>query len=252
MKRLLTLLCSLVVVVSNAQVSSSLGQQIDSVTKVNSEYTSLIEKNNQLIQELKEELIFVESSMDSIFSIPVKTKESIFIREMPSLFAKISFTIPKGSNIIVIGYKSEFFTVKFQNQSGFAFYSNIPLNDELNRIMEYYTIKEKKDAAINYAKLQEKWKEEKHTAVEKEATIRAENEAIKKQKMIKEYGIINADKIMSGKIWIGMTSEMAIDSWGEPKDINRTVTNYGTNEQWVYSDKNLLYFKNGKLTAWQD
>lgn len=109
MKRLLTLLCLLVVIVSNAQVSSL---------------------------------------------IPVKTTESIFIREMPSLFAKISSTIPKGSNIIVIGFKSEFFIVKFQNQSGFAFYSNIPLNDELNRIKEYYTVKEKKEAALNYAKLQ--------------------------------------------------------------------------------------------------
>lgn len=57
---------------------------------------------------------------------------------------------------------------------------------------------------------------------------------------------------MSCKIWIGMTREMAVDSRGEPEDINRTVTNYGTSEQWIYSSKNYLYFDNGKLTSWQD
>jgi hypothetical protein len=50
-----------------------------------------------------------------------------------------------------------------------------------------------------------------------------------------------------------MTDKMARDSWGAPNDINRTVTAYGTSEQWVYDKmKTYLYFENGILTSWQD
>lgn len=59
-------------------------------------------------------------------------------------------------------------------------------------------------------------------------------------------------KIREGKIWLGMTSDMALASWGEPSDVNRTVTAIGVTEQWVYSLGNYLYFTDGILTSWQD
>ena len=40
--------------------------------------------------------------------------------------------------------------------------------------------------------------------------------------------------IFNGDFQIGMTKEMCRLSWGEPKDINRTITKYSTSEQWVY------------------
>jgi hypothetical protein len=58
--------------------------------------------------------------------------------------------------------------------------------------------------------------------------------------------------------WIGMTCDMAIMTMGRPNDINRTVTSQTVYEQWVYNDitnnipQTFLYFKNGKLTSWQD
>lgn len=52
---------------------------------------------------------------------------------------------------------------------------------------------------------------------------------------------------------IGMSAKQVREStnWGEPIDINRTITKYGTNEQWVYDGYQYLYFENGKLTAIQ-
>jgi hypothetical protein len=44
---------------------------------------------------------------------------------------------------------------------------------------------------------------------------------------------------------------MVLISWGQPRNINRTVTSWGVNEQWVYTNKN-LYFENGVLSAFQD
>lgn len=49
-----------------------------------------------------------------------------------------------------------------------------------------------------------------------------------------------------------MTDAMARESIGRPDDINRTTTEYGVNEQWVYPDGKYLYFEDGKLTSWQD
>lgn len=59
--------------------------------------------------------------------------------------------------------------------------------------------------------------------------------------------------IKEKKIFIGMTKEQAQASWGIPKDINKTVGAWGIHEQWVYGDYGpYLYFKNNKLTSWQD
>jgi hypothetical protein len=56
--------------------------------------------------------------------------------------------------------------------------------------------------------------------------------------------------ILNNKIRIGMTDEMCRLSWGEPKEINKTITKNIIEEQWVYGS-NFLYFTNGKLTAIQ-
>jgi len=66
----------------------------------------------------------------------------------------------------------------------------------------------------------------------------------------KKFGSEKYDKILQGKVIIGMTKEMCKLSWGEPKKINETITTGKKTEQWVYSD-NYLYFDNGILTVIQ-
>lgn len=52
---------------------------------------------------------------------------------------------------------------------------------------------------------------------------------------------------------IGMIKyEVRNSTWGEPIDINRTITGYGIHEQWVYSNNRYIYFENGIMTAIQD
>ncbi len=60
------------------------------------------------------------------------------------------------------------------------------------------------------------------------------------------------DAVESGKVFVGMTIEQARMSWGNPKEINRTTTSRGSEEQWVYGNGNYLYVGNGKVTAVQD
>ena len=53
---------------------------------------------------------------------------------------------------------------------------------------------------------------------------------------------------------IGMTAKQVTEktNWGEPESINKTVTQYGVEEQWVYGLGTYLYFRNGRLTAIQN
>ncbi len=57
------------------------------------------------------------------------------------------------------------------------------------------------------------------------------------------------------KVWIGMTEEQAIESWGKPSNMNTTAMANYIQEQWVYRlnsyRANYLYFENGILTTWQ-
>src|SRR5699024_11134472 len=53
------------------------------------------------------------------------------------------------------------------------------------------------------------------------------------------------------KISIGMTEEEVLNRWGEPEDINRTITEHNVSEQWIYSNYQYLYFENGILTTIQ-
>jgi len=60
--------------------------------------------------------------------------------------------------------------------------------------------------------------------------------------------------ILSGNVFIGMTKEQARASWGEAYKVNRTLTQYGVHEQWVYGiySYSFLYFDDDILTSIQN
>lgn len=108
------------------------------------------------------------------------------------------------------------------------------------------------DIEANRQKNWEKW-EAKRLEIERQEdslTIIAEQKFTKE--MIKKYGKKWGKIVGNKQIMIGMTKEMVLDSWGDPKDINRSVGSWGVHEQWVYGNNQYLYFENGKLTSWQD
>ena len=94
----------------------------------------------------------------------------------------------------------------------------------------------------------------------KEALLREEEERKRillekaqfESEMIKKYGIKIAKLILGNKVIIGMNKEICKLSWGEPYDINRTITKSRIFEQWVYSMGTYLYFENDILVAIQD
>lgn len=62
---------------------------------------------------------------------------------------------------------------------------------------------------------------------------------------------IKAEKKRQG-VRIGMSEQDVLDSsWGRPEKVNRTTTQRGVREQWVYHG-NYLYFEDGVLTTIQN
>src|SRR5699024_10110423 len=52
---------------------------------------------------------------------------------------------------------------------------------------------------------------------------------------------------------IGMTDkEVRLSSWGEPKKVNTTTTQFGVSEQWVYSMDRYIYLEDGIVLTIQD
>lgn len=64
-----------------------------------------------------------------------------------------------------------------------------------------------------------------------------------------KYGSNMAARLISGKIWKGMNSEMVKDSWGISEKINRVVSGNIIKEEWVYRNT-WLYFENNRLVEW--
>lgn len=57
----------------------------------------------------------------------------------------------------------------------------------------------------------------------------------------------------SGPPQLGITStDVRVNGWGAPSQINTTTNSYGTHEQWVYPNGSYLYFDNDKLTSIQE
>ena len=69
--------------------------------------------------------------------------------------------------------------------------------------------------------------------------------------LVLKYGEDDAKLIAAGRVRIGWSAQKCRESWGTPREINRTTNAYGVTEQWVYS-KGFLYFKDGILTTIQD
>jgi len=86
-------------------------------------------------------------------------------------------------------------------------------------------------------------KEQEYLEYKKARETRANN-------LVKKYGKETGEKLAAGYYWIGMTKQMALDSLGNPENINSSVGSWGVSEQWVY-DNMYLYFDNGILTSYQ-
>ncbi len=139
----------------------------------------------------------------------------------------VILVIPSGSVVDVLGSDSTYLQVAYDNNEGYIY---------------------KRQAVINQPP------EEQRPAVRQEEAPREQQVAVQRQesrytRLENKYGSNLADRMISGKIWKGMTSEMVSDSWGTPQKINRVISGNIIKEQWYYRDT-WLFIQDDVLVDW--
>lgn len=177
--------------------------------------------------------------VDENQTLKVTVKESSPIKLLPELTARnIGFT-KKSDTIITYQKIYEDGNTRFLKaaDSGFLYIKYLNQSDDLIGLIKKFDA-EKDSIGIIQNEVYQKQKQKNYEA--------------KKAKLIAAFGQENAKKILEGKIWLGMTANMAVQSWGRPEKINTTVGTFGKHEQWIYPNNEYLYFENDILTGWQD
>jgi hypothetical protein len=137
--------------------------------------------------------------------------------------------IPSGTVVSVIGADSTYLHVLYEEDEGYIF---------------------KRHAVINEATFET-------PVVKKQEPVQAaQPEPQQQQQQISrftylenKYGTNMAAKLIAGKIWKGMSSEMVRDSWGKPQKINRVIGSDIIREEWIYKNS-WLYIENDVLVEW--
>lgn len=171
-----------------------------------------------------------------IFLLPINSfsqnfiinKDAIF-RISPSTKDKPAFFSKDTSTVTLLRYVGDFYyQVKYQEKEYYL--SEIEFANE--------------KAIIKHRESFEKIEEEKQ---------RKESDKAAKvflASLHKKYGVHIGNKIAIGDLWIGMSKSQALDSQGDPLQINKTVDAKGRHDEWVYS-RQILFFDNDKLTSYK-
>ena len=139
----------------------------------------------------------------------------------------VILVIPSGDTVSVQSVDSTYLKVVYRGNEGYIFSKHAVI---------------KTPPALPSAKAQR----------EIEATQSApvpENQAIRYESLRDKYGKSIAEKLITGKIWKGMDSEMVKDSWGNAFRINRVIKGNLVTEEWIYRFT-WLYFENSVLYDW--
>lgn len=211
------------------------GQSIDELNVKLDSLNSILEKvdlqiselNNrkteirQQISDLNQKKNKLDLEKEYVEGIPVTINYmGGTLRDEPSVSGNDIIKIPTGDTVLIFNwYEKPYFKAAYKEYVGYISHSSLNKNTKIESIINEELAEENPKLA----------------------------------QLTKEYGAYNANRIIKGEYWIGMTDKMAKASLGYPDDINKSTGSWGVHEQWVYSKKDIyLYFENGKLTSIQD
>jgi hypothetical protein len=134
--------------------------------------------------------------------------------------------IPADSVVTVLDSDSTYLHVVFEDNEGYIFNRHVVLNQakintpnnvQTQQVQDTQPSQEQNDSRFSYL----------------------EN----------KYGSNMAARLISGKIWKGMSSEMVKDSWGVAEKINRVINSNVVKEEWIFRTT-WLFFENNTLVEW--
>jgi hypothetical protein len=145
----------------------------------------------------------------------------------------VILVIPQDSVVFVLGSDTTFLHVVFEGNEGYMYARHAEINKPVEVTLP---------AIVQQPSALEENSGQEGRPVQKETISRyayLEN----------KYGPSLAARLYEGKIWKGMSAQMAKDSWGSPKKINRVISGNIVKEEWFFSST-WLRFQNSTLAGW--
>ncbi|MDX5477157.1 MAG: hypothetical protein LPJ98_01770 [Cyclobacteriaceae bacterium] len=178
-------------------------------------------------------------------SIVINSHNAPF-RKTPFNTGEILFRVGSGTKAKLTGLSEDHLKIRIDTTEGYISYVFVDLRG--TQLKEYYSEyvleKSRKEQAAQDSILKEKFRQEE--------IQRHERYEIRLKELSTKYGATIGKRIANKEIWIGMSEDLLLESWGFPEEINRTVTTYLVRKQYVYPRGQYVYVENGKVTAWQD
>jgi len=275
MKRFVSFCFLFICIAANSQNHIAIQKRIDSLKSLKHDYEIKIQELNTKIKDLENSKIISSYEQIKNFQYSVPGQPILRIRDKDNSSGAVLYELKKGDILTLIDFNDDidYWMVSYNGNIG---YVNDVLIQQNSAVLDYknylQAIKEQqkrekeelelenarkadeaKKVAAQKAEERRKIEEQKNEENAKRLALEETKKAKEwKDSLVQKYGKEVADKIIAKKIWIGMTREMAMESWGYPEDINRSVGSWGVHEQWVYSNNRYLYIENGILTSWQD
>jgi hypothetical protein len=178
--------------------------------------------NADLLQNLERAQ---QSNQNVITTATLKSASRLF-GEKDDLTSVIMI-VPVDSVVTVLGSDSTYLHVTFQDADGYIY---------------------KKDAVINQTPVVITQPAQPQQQFQNNQPVENQQES-RFSYLENKYGSNMAARLMAGKIWKGMNSEMVNDSWGTAQKINRVVSGNVIKEEWIYRNT-WLYFENNILVDW--
>lgn len=249
-----TLFISLLLInVCFSQELQYLNLKVDSLKTAKKEVTEQLNVINEQIDELEKQIAEIKFKERPIATATTHTKMKVY--ESPSVSSKIIGSLAPNKEIKILDYLPGYYKISLENNTyqdyGYLNDMFIKENTSIQLLKEHI----KKEEEKVYAEREKRARAYADSVRAAVADREKKRQANKLQELLKKYPKEIADKILKKEIWIGMTREMCIDSWGKPEDINRTITTSTSSEQWVYDrwqGRIYLYFSDGKLSGYQD
>jgi hypothetical protein len=151
--------------------------------------------------------------------------------------------IPDGSTVEVVTPDSVFTRVLYEGADGFV---------KSDRLEAAGLVLNDEPAPAVYAAAADQpadWQPQQAQTQQQRDTPEYFDPADRYELLVNKYGTDIGKRLYQHKVWKGVSSDMARDSWGKPVQINRMYVDQSVDEEWIYSKK-YLYFRDGVLIEW--
>ena len=182
-----------------------------------------VEAGNQI--NSGDRVLFEKIQNDSIEPFLVEAQSSIRLFSDMDNYSSVVLYIPKNEVVEVFEEVGEYYVALYEGNKGYILTAKVsPLN---------FSLQAEEDNETQANSPQGK-----------------KNSQNRLNYLNSKYGPSTAQAIYSHRVWIGMTTTMARDSWGNPLKMDRYLASEPKLEEWTYS-KYVLFFEAGKLAGWE-